>query len=252
MRGGRRSHSGRRALLLLAALALACVLLFKCVFVVRHVEANGSSNVSQEAIVRAARIRPGASIFGVDEAAVRRGVDTLGTVALEKLTLRYPDTVRLTVRERERAAMTLFMGRIRILDGDGFVVEATDEAPNMDLIYVAGLQINSAEPGSVIGAGEAQLAAYRAIISAIRQNGAAGYVSQVNLDDTAALTLFTRRGITVQLGDAQSMDDKIAWMKSAVADLEQRGESGGTLDVSSASKADYRPAQSEVEAHTGE
>ena len=38
----------------------------------------------------------------------------------------------------------------------------------------------------------------------------------------------------------QNMQDKIAWMKGAVADLERRGEAGGTLDVRSGTKADYR------------
>jgi hypothetical protein len=54
------------------------------------------------------------------------------------------------------------------------------------------------------------------------------------------MLLITRTGITVDLGNRDKMVDKIAWMKSAVADLEQRGEAGGVLDVRSGSKADYR------------
>lgn len=244
MRKKRRGNSGRRALLILALLALACVFLVRGVFVVRHVTVRGAVSVPQEDVVRAAGIQPDTSIFAVDEAAARRGVNALGTVAVEQIGIRYPNTVQITVRARERAAMALFMGKIRILDPEGVVMEATDEAPNMDLVYVSGLQPSAAEIGSPIGVREAQLEAYRAVISAIRQNGASGYVSQLDLDAPEAITLCTRRGITVLLGDVQNMGDKIAWMKSAVADLEQRGESGGTLDVSSAEKADYRPAQS--------
>ena len=54
------------------------------------------------------------------------------------------------------------------------------------------------------------------------------------------LRIITRRGIEVRLGNSENMPDKIAWMKSAVADLENRGQNGGVLDVSSGTKADYR------------
>ena len=63
------------------------------------------------------------------------------------------------------------------------------------------------------------------------------------MSDVENLRIITRTGIRVELGDAENMGNKIAWMKGAVADLERRGESGGTLDVRSGSKADYtRPA----------
>ena len=63
------------------------------------------------------------------------------------------------------------------------------------------------------------------------------------MSDVDNLRLITRTGIQVDLGDAENMDNKIAWMKGAVSDLERRGEGGGTLDVRSGSKADYTRPQ---------
>ena len=47
--------------------------------------------------------------------------------------------------------------------------------------------------------------------------------------------------MTVLLGDPDDMDNKIIWMTGTLADLENRGETTGQLDVSSGTKADYRP-----------
>ena len=55
------------------------------------------------------------------------------------------------------------------------------------------------------------------------------------------LSSVTRSGVVVKLGDMGNMDEKIRWLRSAVSDLETRGETRGTLDVSSGTRADYRP-----------
>ena len=81
----------------------------------------------------------------------------------------------------------------------------------------------------------------KAAVDAIRNQGAAIYVSELNVDDPLNLWITTRTGIRVELGDAQNMDGKILWLRSAVADLENRGEVKGTLDVSSGTKADFQP-----------
>ena len=55
------------------------------------------------------------------------------------------------------------------------------------------------------------------------------------------ITAIARSGVIVKLGDTDNMDEKIRWLRSAVSDLETRGETRGTLDVSSGTRADYRP-----------
>ena len=43
----------------------------------------------------------------------------------------------------------------------------------------------------------------------------------------------------VDLGNSENMNNKIIWMAGTLKDLEARGETSGTLDVSSGNKADY-------------
>jgi len=136
--------------------------------------------------------------------------------------------------------MIMHAGKILVLDESGCAMRSIDEAPDTDLIFVTDFGVSSFRIGEVVSADEDQLADYCAVVQAIVRSGAAGLVSELNLADGQNLWIITRRGIEVRLGDRRSIDDKIAWMKSAVVDLENRGQYGGVLDVSSGTKADYR------------
>ena len=232
-------QGGMIAILTMAALIAAALILFKSVYVVRHVEYTGQFDVHQDEITRAAGIRFGQSIFSVDEAAIRRGVNAMGEVELEDFRKRYPNTLVLQVRGRTSAGMFLFSGEIVEIDEDGYVVRRETEAPNTDLLYISGLRAMQCRVGSLIDTQNGQREAYAAVAQALRRNSASAYVSELNLSDVNDLFLLTRLGVTVRLGDASNMNNKIAWMKSALMDMESRGEHGGTLDVHSGTKADY-------------
>ena len=237
--GKRRRRGIWIAVAAVAVAALIAVILLRYVFVVRSVRIIGDVSASDEEVVRTARIDFGSSILMVDAEAVRRRVDATGTICLEELRIRYPNAVELTVRERKRSAMLLNMGKIRILDEAGYVVESMDEVPDTDLIYISGMRALDCATGAQLRAADGQVEAYCTVMGAIDAQSAGIYVSELDLSDPKALRIITRTGITVELGDTASMEDKIAWMKGAVADLERRGEGGGTLDVRSGSKADY-------------
>lgn len=232
----------------LLVLALICALMLRFVFVVRSVEIEGNTGVvSDEAVMRAAHIGFGTSILKVDAREVEDRINATGKVKFEGLSLQYPDTVCIRVKNRNREAMMLHVGQIRILDGEGCVMESLKEVPNMDLLYVSGLRTLQCEQGRQIHAGDGQVEAYCAVVDALNRNGADMYVSELKLDDPMNMIIITRTGVTVELGDMQKMTSKIAWMKSAVADLEQRGERGGILDVRSGTKADYRVPVQNIE-----
>lgn len=239
----RRKRAGGRgwiiAVAAIAVLAITALILFKTVYVVRRVEYAGQFSVNQDDVTRASGIRFGESIFRVDTESIRRSVNALGEVALESVQKRYPNTLVLQVRSRSAAGMFLYSGGIVVMDETGCVIRREAEVPNTDLLYVSGMHAMQCHVGSPIDAQAGQREAYAAVAQALIKNGAEMYASELNLDDVNDLFLLTRAGVTVRLGDASNMNNKIAWMKSALMDLESRGQYGGTLDVQSGTKADY-------------
>jgi len=228
------------ALIALAGLAIYLILV-NAVFLVRGVRVEGNSTILSEEIIRAAKLPLGERLNSVDAALVKAQLESGGLVELVELRKRYPSEVVLVVRERSRDAVVAHAGLMLALESDGTVVEVAREMPDADAVYVTGLQITSYRLGQVVGAPTEQLAAMRAVLSAVFEAGARQYVSELNVQDANSIYIYSRTGMRVELGDASNMERKVIWMAGALQDLESRGEITGRLDVSSGDKADYSP-----------
>lgn len=242
MRRKRRNTKG--ALLAIAAvivLAVIAVLVYRWVFVVRNVVIQGAVSVSDEEIIRASKIDMGGSIRNVDGGQIRQDLESGGKLALDGVEVQYPNTVILTVRERTRDAMVLNGGRILVMDNEGYVIEVHSSVPENSGVYVTGLDATNYRIGGKIAAPKEQLEAMGIVLRALKEQGATMYASELNVSDPMNLWITSRTGIRVELGDISEMGQKALWFRSAVADLESRGDTKGTLDVSSGTKADYKP-----------
>ena len=236
----------KAGMILLAALltlGAAAWLLLDSVFVANNVVIEGNTAASSEEIIRAAALELGGSIFRVDEEGIRSCLESGGRFALDGVEIRYPSTVVLSVRERTRDAMVPSSGRILIVDSDGYVVEVCTSVPESSGLYVRGLNCRAYSLGRRIDAPEDQLEAMRAVLEAVRRQNAGNYISELNVSDPLNLWMVSRTGLRVELGDTGRLDDKILWICSAIADLESRGETRGTLDVTSGTMADFKPQQ---------
>jgi len=241
----RKTRTGLRSavvvLLAIAVLAVVCGIVMNTVFVVRNVVIDGTVSVSDEELIRLAQVSLGESIWKVDAEELRQNLESDGRFAMEAVRIEHPNTVVLTVHQRTRDGMVLNGGRILVMDSEGYVIEACNTMPADGGTFVTGLTITSYRIGSRVSSPENQLEAMDSVLSAIRNQGAGALVSELDVSDPLNLVATTRTGIRVLLGDGDNMDKKILWMKSAVTDLESRGEIQGTLDVSSGAKADYMP-----------
>lgn len=233
----------------IAVLALALwLLLVNMVFVVRDVQIVGAGEIPEADVRRLSGIRLGSRISAVDAERVHLDVESDGRVAFVSLERRLPSRVVLTVRPRTQDAVILQAGKLLVLDSDGYVVDITDQLPDTGAIYVTGMKASYYALGRQLDTADGRVGCMKAVVEALKNNGAAGYVSELIVSDTADLRIVTRTGMTVRLGNADNMDNKIAWMAGALADLENRGETGGQLDVSSGTKADYMPPAAATEA----
>ena len=225
---------------LLAALALAVYLLLdNAVFIARDVRVEGNQTIDDQSIMRAARLPLGGKMRDVDEETVRPALESGGLVELVSLEKNYPSEIVLNVRERVCEAVVAHAGVVLTLERDGTVIERLSTLPDTDAVYVTGLGVTSYRLGEVVSAPSARLSAMTAVLDALYDNGATQYVSELNVSDANSLYIYTRTGMRVDLGNSENMNNKIIWMAGTLKDLESRGETSGTLDVSSGNKADY-------------
>ena len=217
------------------------LLLANLVFVVRSVQVEGAGDIPAIDVVRLSEIRLGGSMRRVDPEKVRMAVESDGRVAFVSLEKRYPNQILLTVRPRSHDAVVLQGGRVLVLDSQGYVAQVLDQLPEGQMPYISGLRASYYKPGRQLDTADGRVAAMEAVLEALKARGAMAYASELSVEDIEDLRILTRTGVTVLLGNADNMPDKITWMAGALSDLEARGERGGKLDVFSGTKADYIP-----------
>ena len=239
MRRKKRRRIGPIILLALGLLASIALLLFQYVFVVRHVDVVGNGSFPAQDVVRLSGIRFGGRLGAVNAEKVTESVQSDGRLAFVSLETRLPNRVVLTVRQRSQDALILQAGKVLVLDSDGYVVSVSDRLPEQSMPYVTGLSATRYTLGRQLDTSDGRIAAMKAVLEALRNRGATGYVSELNVENVSDLRITTRTGMAVLLGDPSGMDHKIVWMAGALTDLEARGETAGQLDVSSGTKADY-------------
>lgn len=240
MRAEKRLKAALLSMIVIVCMGIFAVILMRCVFVLKNVVIEGQTTLSDADIIRLGKFEFNRSIRNVDPDRVRENMESSGTIAVESVTIEWPNTVRIAVRERTRDALVLNGGRVLVLDSDGYVIDNPTVAPESG-IYITGLEGTSYKIGKRLTAPASKLNAMKTVLESIRKMDAANYVAEINISDLMQISLITRMGTIVELGDSANMDEKIRWMRSAVADLESRGEVGGSLDVSSGTRADYQP-----------
>ena len=230
------------AVILAAILAIAVYLLLdNYVFVVRDIEVIGAQTMGAEDVIRLAQLPIGKPLRQVREEKVRRALESTGRVALESLQTKLPNRVLLTVRERRQAALVQNAGQVLALDSDGVVIAQYQSVPEESSVYVTGLNVRHFALGSQIGGDSQAVEDMVAVLRALQAVDAEALVSELNVADSQQLYFYSRTGIQVMLGSNDNMERKLQWMKSALLDLEGRGETRGRLDVSSGNKADFLP-----------
>jgi len=231
---------------LLAAIAVLGIALWlllpRAVFVVRGVQVEGAGQIPASDVLRLCEIRLGGSMGRVDAEQVRLSVESDGRLAFVDLEKRYPNQILLSVRPRSHDAVVQQGGNTLILDAQGYVVQVLDSMPEAQIPYVSGQRASYYQLGRRLDIADGRVNAMAEVLEALKQRGAMGYASEISVEDIENLSIISRTGVTVLLGNSDKMPDKIAWMAGALADLEARGERGGKLDVYSGTKADYIPA----------
>ncbi len=115
-------------------------------FEVRRITAKGFENANEAEILTALGPVIGSSILQFDPYAARARVEELGWVRTAAVSRLWPDTVHVSVREREAAAVWQLAGAMHLIDEDGAVIRQVDayEYSNLPLIVGAGAPASAA------------------------------------------------------------------------------------------------------------
>ncbi len=220
-------------LLLVGALVGAVWLVwFSQVLAVSDVRVSGADDLPPEQVLAAAGVTDGTPLARVDVDSVRTRVQAIADVREATVTREWPDTVVITVAEREPVAVVDIGGRLRAVDREGVVFDSYRSAPS-------GLPRVTTQPG----AGREALEEAADVVSALPDD-LAERVDHVEVATVDQVSLVMRDGRTVVWGSADDSELKAEVLVAMLADAE--APAGGAdgppgIDVSVPGRPSFLP-----------
>ena len=244
-------------ILIVFAVVVAITLGISVFFKVEKVMVYGNKAYSAWTVQEAGGIETGSNLLSLNNTrACGKIMAALPYVDNVRIGIKLPDTVNIYVEEIDVAyAITTKDGTNWLMTSGGKVVEQIDSGIASSYTKIGGVYLDSPAPGEqaravevivettpdegngpteesepVIITGAARLAAALDILEQLERNDIVGEAASIDVGSLSNIELWYGQRFQVKLGDANHMDIKISWMKSAV---NQRSDYDmGILDVS--------------------
>ena len=226
-----------KVIFLVTVLVLAgifCVLRF-AVFSVRQIQVTGNNEIPASEIIRISGVRNGDNILFLNEKDVERRIASDYRLQFRYMLRHLPQTVVISVREREACCWLTYCGILYEMDKNRMVLRESEnpsERPE-HLVEVKGLNIRS---NTIVGqemmlGNETQRLIFSELFLEMKVLGCTAKIAEADISNTESILLATRDGFTVSLGDRENIHAKLRSMLLVQDELLRMGQSGGTISV---------------------
>lgn len=227
----------------IVALALiGIVVVLQVTFRLREVEVLNVSNEQAQYIAAASGLTRGQNIFDIKAEDVAKSIQRDYSLVFQDLRIDLPDKVILDVEIRKEVTLLEWLGVNYTLDKEGMVMQYNcDPALKAVMPEVNGFDMRSIRQGTKLEPlKSSQLTAYQILIGELLKQDYLDEVSEINLDDPQEITLQTKDGISVRLGDSTDIRHKVQAIRTCLGYLRGLGETSGLLDVTVPERSKYR------------
>ena len=216
-----------RLLRFLAAIAALCAVAAfpaSSVFAVRSASVAGNAAVPAGDILLRAQVSSGTSAFRVNADEIRDRLLQDPRIEDVTVTMAFPRQVTILVRERQPVAALLVEDGYLTVGDDGAVMAQVPDPGPLPALIVARLPSERAQIGTVLASPDVRLGAWTAGALPARLRD---LVTALQVDQ-GDVSLILRDGISVQIGAAHGLADRLAMLPSvldAIAARQMRVES---------------------------
>lgn len=197
----------------------------------KRVEILGNSDVSADDVVDASGLRDGVHLLHLSTSSVARDIESISWIATARVERILPSKVRITVREREPAAVALVDGQQILIDREGIVLaEGSRPLPTL-----TGLPIQDASPGQKLALTQVRhvFAILDSLDPEIRRS-----LKSIDAASVDRITLILDDATQIMFGAAEDLEDKNFAAASLLRRYRAEGRSVERIDV----RVPLRPA----------
>lgn len=248
MKKKRKRHSVWRRLGIALVLAAAVFFLLSRLLLIRSFNVVGNRLVSRDEIIERSGIHTGDSFLTLNRQQIRHRLEENRYVQYKGLGYDYKGMLTIHIHERSNMGYVRAYGVQYMLDESGIVLESTAE----DLSEVSsgpeitGLQLSANVPLTVGEAlpvhDELQLDQMKRVLKSLSEVNMLARATKVDVEYSDNLTVMTREGAGINLGDDSNLILKLMIAREVLAIRKEEGDvKGAWIDVSSGRDAHYIP-----------
>lgn len=213
--------------MLLTGLGLA-LFLTSSAFGLKEIVVVGSSHLSSTEVVRLCDVTLGTNILKVPTVRIKERLLADPRVAEATVSRKFPGSLVVRVVEREGVVLLPAQGQYAELDSSGLPLRFHRYIGALGLPVVTGPAVQGITLGAKVS-GEG-LDAALLCATALGSNGR-GRVSEIHVDETGTLTLYTRDGVPAYFGPATGLDAKVEAFLGILGDLTRNDLKVSYIDV---------------------
>jgi len=229
-----------RIVTIITVILLICSIIFVAyeLFQVREITVTGCSTLTQEQVAALSGLTMGECIFFVQPEEVEETLKADPIVDPVSVTIVYPYTVAIEIRERTPAAYIDAAG-VRLTVDSEAVLLSVDTSPEGEVTpMVTGIATDRFEVGQPLGDDAYKRKVFSDLLSALQDCDLD--IVTIDVTYTSSIEIETRGGYLIQLGDADKLETKLSLASYAIGELATQGKTAGIIDVSTAAAAYYR------------
>ena len=210
-------------------------------FQVKHVEVQGNSQYGSDYIAALANIEEEIHMLKVDEKKIKENIESNPYLELTEIDYKLPDTVVLTVTERQPICIIDYAGNMLLLDRQLIVLSTDGLADAGKYPMLQGIVIDAVNLGKQIGAADAfKMSVATSLLDELKNAEIINMVTAIDLTDVNVIRMNTNGGPSLLFGQSDLVAEKVKWIKKTLPSLISEGKITGTLDVSAGTFATYR------------
>ena len=215
-----RRRSPKRLIKAIAVLiilsGLIAFLVYSPLFILKHVVINGNSYLTQEEITKIAGVNIGEPLFKLETGEVSQRL--LHDLRVESAVVKrvMPDTLEINITERTPLATIACDYGYLDLDRQGKVIASYRNLKKMTIPMITGVKVHDLYVGDDNSDETiSQVLKFLAALDTESMN----QISEINIADRNAITIYTINAVQIRLGKIERMDEKIKLTQDFLANL---------------------------------
>lgn len=220
----------------MVVIGLSIGILFSPAFNLTKVIVEDGINVTSAEILNVINVTYGENILKQNYKEIKKSVASLPYIGDVTLSVRLPDKIKITYKERKPYAIIKFLETFFIVDMHGYLLESKKEIEDSKMTVIYGMNIEDYELGQQLD--EVSGLKYKNIVQlleTVKQKNIPYTISEIDYESVSDVKLWIEESdIEIIYGEIkkESLIDKLSYLSQVLNSLIEEGKKG-RVDISS-------------------